>query len=94
MRPTMTATSTSAHVVPGAAHAARDASRMRLPVLLSILGPIVWMVFTLLYVGFWANGFSLFQSFVVVLVSLLILGGVMGSIWTVWGLRHRPDWWD
>ena len=60
-------------------------------VLVSIIGPIAWLSFTLLYVGFWAQGFSLFQSIVLIVVSLLILAGVMGSVWTAWGMRrHTP----
>ena len=50
----------------------------------SILGPVAWLSFTLIYVGFLAQGFTLFQSLVVVLVSALLLGGLMGVIWTWW----------
>ncbi len=63
-------------------------ARWRGPVLVSILGPIAWLVFTLLYVGFWATGLTLFQDVVVILVSILILGGVMAGVWTVWGSRR------
>jgi hypothetical protein len=62
---------------------------MRWRVLASIIGPIAWLSFTLLYVGFWAQGYSLFQSVIVILVSLLILGGVMGVLWVTWGMDGR-----
>ena len=55
----------------------------------SILGPVAWLCFTLIYVGFWAQGFTLLQSIVVVLVSTLVLGGVMGAIWTWWAPARR-----
>lgn len=58
----------------------------------SILAPIVWLSVTLLYVGFWASGFTLFQSVIVILVSTLILGGVMGTAWMAWGPRYRHAW--
>lgn len=61
----------------------------------SILVPVAWLSFTLLYVGFWAQGFTLFQSVIVILVSVILLGGVMGAIWASWGMRHRTwsrDW--
>ena len=61
-------------------------------VMLSILGPIAWLCFTLLYVGFWAQGLTLFQSVIVILVSILILGGVMGATWSSWGFNHRNQW--
>jgi hypothetical protein len=58
----------------------------------SILGPIAWLSATLLYVGFWATNFSLFQSVILILVSTLILGGVMGAVWTAWAPRYRHAW--
>ncbi len=69
---------------------------MRWPILLSILGPVAWLVFTLLYVGFWAKGFSLFQSVIVVLVSLLVLFGVVAAAWATWGMSRfgRGRWGD
>lgn len=60
----------------------------------SILVPVTWLSFTLLYVGFWAQGFSLFQSVIVILVSLLVLGGVMGAIWTSYGMRYSRWSWN
>lgn len=60
----------------------RDQNRIQ--VVASILFPVGWLCFTLLYVGFWASGFSLFQSVIVILVSTLVLGGVMGAVWTFW----------
>lgn len=61
-------------------------------ILASILGPIAWIVVTLLYVGFWAHGFSLFQDVVVVLVSLLVLFGVFAALWVAWGARRVGRW--
>ncbi len=61
-------------------------------ILLSVLGPIAWLIFTLLYVGFWATGFTIFQDVVVVLVSILVLGGVMAGVWISWGSRWAKDW--
>lgn len=59
----------------------------------SILVPVGWLSFTLLYVGFWAQGFSLFQSVIVILVSIIILAGVMAAIWASWGMRqYRRGW--
>ena len=65
---------------------------LRWRIFVSILGPVAWLSFTLLYVGFWATGFSLFQSIIVILVSVIVLGGVMGAIWTTWGPRYRHVW--
>ena len=66
----------------------------RARVVASILGPVAWLCFTLLYVGFWAQGFSLFQSVIVILVSIIILAGVMGALWASWGMRRGRWGWD
>ncbi|GEM_PF-3137055 len=65
---------------------------LRTRIIASIVGPIAWLCFTLLYVGFWAQGFSLFQSIIVILVSALILAGVMGALWTAWGMSRARPW--
>lgn len=67
---------------------------LRSRLVISIIAPVAWLSFTLLYVGFWATGFTVFQSVVVILVSALILGGVMGGLWTWWGPRYRRAWED
>jgi len=85
-------------VVTGTSTVAAPARGIDLPsrsrVVASILGPVAWLSFTLLYVGFWAKGFSLFQSVIVILVSAIILAGVMGAMWASWGMRHRPWTWN
>lgn len=65
---------------------------LRARILLSILGPIAWLVFTLLYVGFWASGFSLFQDIIVVLVSILVLIAVVAAAWITWAGGRRWHW--
>jgi len=53
----------------------------------SILLGVGWLSFVLLYAAFWSGGYSLFQSIVIVLVSLLVLAGVLGAMWATWGMR-------
>ena len=65
---------------------------LRRRLLLSIGACAAWVSLTLLYVAFWAHGFSLFQSIVVVLVSLVILFGVLVGAWVSYGLRSARRW--
>ena len=65
---------------------------LRRRILFSIILPIGWLIFTLLYVAFWATGFTLFQSVVIVLVSALLLGGTMGAVWMYWGPKYSRQW--
>lgn len=60
---------------------------LRLRVAASILLFVGWLSFVLLYAAFWAGGYSLFQSIVIVLVSLLVLAGILGAMWASWGMR-------
>jgi hypothetical protein len=64
---------------------------LRVSIVASILGPALWLSFTLLYVGFWAKGFSLFQSVIVILVSIIVLAGMMAALWASFGLQ-QPRW--
>jgi uncharacterized membrane protein len=68
--------------------------RLRRAFLATFLGAVAWVCFTLLYVGFWAHGFSLFQSIIVVIVSLLVLAGLVVGSWISFGLRFAGGWDD
>jgi hypothetical protein len=67
---------------------------LRWRILLSILGPVAWISFTLLFIAFWAHNFSLFQSVIVVVVSLLVLFGITLAAWISYGLRAARRWID
>jgi hypothetical protein len=67
---------------------------LRWRIVLSILGTVAWVGFTLLYIAFWAHDFSLFQSVIVVFVSLLVLFGVTCAAWISYGLQSARRWAD
>lgn len=46
-----------------------------------------WLVFLLVYAFFWSGPYSLFQDVIVVIVSLVALGGGMAGVWASWGMR-------
>ena len=70
-------------------HPRFDDFPLQVRVLVSIVGPVAWLSCTLLYVGFWAKGFTLFQSLVVILLSVTILGVLMGALWASLGFGYR-----
>jgi len=57
------------------------------PIAISIIGGIGWVVFILLHAFFWSEGFTLFQNIVIGIVSLLIVIAILGVTWVVWALR-------
>jgi hypothetical protein len=65
---------------------------LRRRIVASIAATVAWLSLTLLYVAFWAHNFSLFQSIVVIVVSLLILSGVLLAAWISYGMRFGRHW--
>ena len=53
------------------------------PIVGSIIAIMAWLVFIALYALFWSTGFTLFQNVIVTIVSLMIAGLGIGSIWLV-----------
>ena len=60
---------------------------MRSRVVGSIVAAVGWLVFVLLYAGFWAESFTLFQSVMIFFISVIILLGLLGILWASWGMR-------
>jgi hypothetical protein len=58
----------------------------------TFLAVIGWLVFILLYALFWSNGFTTFQNVIVTLVTLIMMGLIIGLGWTVWGMRRAKRW--
>ncbi|MGB6441974.1 MAG: hypothetical protein WBF81_01590 [Thermoplasmata archaeon] len=67
---------------------------LRRRLIVSLTACVGWVSLTLLCVAFWATGFSLFQDFVVVVVSLLVLSAVLVGTWVMFGLRFASRWLD
>jgi hypothetical protein len=62
-------------------------ARLRRGMVLSIGAAVAGLRLTLPFVAFWAYGFTFFQSVVVVVVSLRILGAVLFGARISFGLR-------
>lgn len=54
---------------------------------ISIVAGIVWLIFVLLFTAFWSTGFTTFQNLVIVAVSFLIVGGLIGLMWVLSGYK-------
>jgi len=60
---------------------------LRRRIVATIAASVAWVSFTLLYLAFWAPRFSLIQSLVVGVVSLLALAGTLFATWISAGFR-------
>lgn len=66
--------------------------RLRRRVLATIAAGTAWLSLVLVFLAFWATGFSLLQDIVVVVVSLLVLTAVVLGLWISFGLRFLDRW--
>ena len=62
------------------------------PIVATFLIVIGWLVFILVYALDWSSKYSAFQNAIVTLVTLVIMGLLIGLIWTAWGIRHARRW--
>lgn len=67
---------------------------LRQRILASIGATVAWISLTLLYLAFWAQGFTLLQTIVVGVVSVLVLGAVLLGMWISFGMRFVDRWDD
>jgi peptidoglycan/LPS O-acetylase OafA/YrhL len=56
---------------------------------LSIIAGIAWLVFIILWLFFYAGDYNWEKNVSIILLSILIVGLVLGAPWCMWGLRHR-----
>jgi len=67
---------------------------LRRRILGSMASVVGWVSFVLLYFAFWAGSFTLFQSIVLMVVSVLVLFGLLAGMWISFGLRFASGWDD
>lgn len=57
----------------------------------SIITGVGWLIFVLAWIGFYWGNFSILQNLVVLAISLLVIGGINGVVWTSWGLQSSDE---
>jgi len=65
---------------------------IRRRVVVSIGATVGWLCAVLLFFAFGSGSFTLFQDIVIVVVSLLVLGGVLLAAWISFGMRFIGRW--
>jgi hypothetical protein len=56
---------------------------------LSIIMGIGWLIFLIVWLFFYASDFNIYQNIAIFIVSILVLGGVLGAAWAPWGMRYE-----
>jgi hypothetical protein len=58
---------------------------------ISIITGVGWLIFVLAWIGFYWGNFSIIQNLVVLAISLLVIGGINGVVWTSWGVQFSDE---
>ena len=54
----------------------------------SIVIPVAAMIFLIVWFWYYAIPFTVWQNIAVLLITLLVVGGILGGIWARWGIKH------
>ena len=60
-------------------------------IITSIILPLAAIIFLITWFWYYAEPFSVWQNIAVLLVTLLLLGGSLGVIWTRWSMKHGNE---
>lgn len=55
---------------------------------ISVIIPFVVLIFLIIWFWFYAIPYTIWQNIAVMLITLLAVGGILGSIWARWGMKQ------
>lgn len=61
-------------------------------VVVSIIVFFGLLIFSIIYVAFFASTFGLFQKIAVILVAILVAIAILGAMWASWGIKYDREW--
>jgi hypothetical protein len=63
---------------------------------LTILSVLGWLIFSIVWLLFYASSFDIYQNIAAIIVSLLVVGAILASSWASWGInygrRYGKEW--
>jgi hypothetical protein len=60
-------------------------------VAVSIVVGVVWLVFLIIFLAFYANNFNVYQNIAIFIASILVVGAILGLMWVVLGNQSSPQ---
>ena len=60
-------------------------------ILTSLIIPLLALLFLIVWFWYYASPYTIWQNIAVLLVVLLVIGGILGSIWTRWTTKHGHE---
>jgi peptidoglycan/LPS O-acetylase OafA/YrhL len=61
---------------------------------LSMILPFACLIFLIVWFWSYAEPYTIWQNIAVILVTLLVIGGVLGGVWARWGIKHGKKFED
>ena len=58
------------------------------PIIVTFVVIALWLTFILFYALFCSTGFNWFQNIIVTIVSIVLVGLVLGAAWMIWGMKY------
>lgn len=58
----------------------------------SIVTVFGWLIFLILFLAFYAEGFSVYRNLAIILASVLVAFAILGSMWAYWGIKTKRIW--
>ena len=56
----------------------------------SVVVGVAWLVFLVIFFAFYADRFSVYQNLAIFIVSVLVVGAILGPMWVYWGIKVGP----
>jgi hypothetical protein len=53
-----------------------------------------WLAFLIMWLFFYAGDFNIYQNIAVFILSIIVLGGAIGGIWMLFGIRKKRGFQD
>jgi hypothetical protein len=53
---------------------------------------IAWLVFLVIFLAFYAEGFSIYRNLAIFIASILVVGAILGPMWIYWGIKVAPKY--
>ncbi len=61
-------------------------------VAVSIVVGVGWLIFLIVFLWFYAGDFGISKSLAIFIISVLVVGGILGPIWAHWGIKYGHAW--
>lgn len=61
-------------------------------VVVSIIVLFGLLIFSIIYVAFFASTITLFQKIAVIVVAILVAIAILGAMWASWSIKYDREW--